>query len=63
MIIAAIVLASASTVGTSAAPVSTPAVSVSEKGLAIGGYDAVSFFSEGGPVAGRQGPVSWLRNL
>ncbi|MBE1527122.1 hypothetical protein GGC65_001578 [Sphingopyxis sp. OAS728] len=52
MIIAAIVLASASTVGTSAAPASAPPVSMSEEGLAIGGYDAVSYFSDGGPIAG-----------
>ena len=52
IIIAAILLALVPTVGTSAAPASAPPVSVSEEGLAIGGYDAVSYFSEGGPVAG-----------
>ena len=51
-IITAVPLALVSTVGTSAAPASAPPVSVSEAGLAIGGYDAVSYFSEDGPVAG-----------
>ncbi len=51
-IVMAILLALVSTVGASAAPASAPPVSVSEEGLAIGGYDAVSYFSDGGPIAG-----------
>lgn len=52
-IMTAILLGLASTTGANAAPPpSAPPVSASEEGLALGGYDAVSYFSDGGPVAG-----------
>lgn len=50
-IFGAILLGLASTAA-AAAPASAPSVSVSEEGLAIRGYDAVSYFSDGGPVTG-----------
>lgn len=31
---------------------SSPSVSVSQEGIAIGGYDAVSYYSDGGPIVG-----------
>ncbi|WP_194953804.1 YHS domain-containing (seleno)protein [Sphingopyxis solisilvae] len=52
IIIAAILLALTPAATFAAPSQSSPPVSVSQEGIAIGGYDAVSYFSDGGPVVG-----------
>jgi YHS domain-containing protein len=37
-----------------------PAINVDERGVALKGYDAVAYFTEGRPVEGRdEFPASW----
>lgn len=52
IIAAAILLVLSPAASSAAAPQPSPPVSATEKGIAIGGYDAVSYFSDGGPVVG-----------
>lgn len=52
MIALALLLGLASTSAVAAPSPAAPPVSMSEDGLAIGGYDPISYFTDGGPVFG-----------
>lgn len=52
IIAAAIILALTPTAVFAAPSQAAPPVSATEEGIAIGGYDAASYFSDGGPVVG-----------
>lgn len=52
MLALALLLGLASTSAFAAPPSAAPPVSMSEEGLAIGGYDPVSYFRDGGPLVG-----------